>query len=353
MIFYVFLVLVILGLFFLSYRYPSLEKNISFILFGIIVLIGGFRDRIGGDYDSYVNWYLSGNRDSDFEFGFLAIMKFFRYFNLDYHFLFFFFSFFTYLFIYLGIRKYAESSILSLVLFFLIPVVFFNSFSAIRQFFSLAIAFYAFSYLLDKKYFVYVLLMAIGVSIHKTCLIPFVVFLIIFKWGEFVRVRHLCALIGITFIIGQIGIIHWLSFLLKDSHYYYYVSSQFSVRVPLINLLVKNIFFLLVISYYWICGFKYSNQKYLLLVYVCSILFLNLFSESINLMRVSFYFIVFEIIVVGEIIRDSIVKKRYYLIACISCFYLFLYFRAIRIDYETVPESLRLIPYKSLLFIVR
>lgn len=350
MIFYVLLVATLSCLFLFSCRYPSTEKSISFILLGIMVLIGGFRDRIGWDYDGYVNWYTNGTRDDGLEFGFLVIMKVFRYFNLSYYFLFFFISFLTYFFTYLGIRKYTKNYCLPLVISVLVPIIFIGSFSMIRQSLSIAIAFYAFNHLLERKYISYISLMMAGMSIHYSCLIPFVVFFILYKWGEFVRVRHLYILMGLTFVIGQIGIIHWLSFFLKDSHYHYYVSSQYSSPVSLFKVVAKNLIFLFVIYYYDMNRLQYSNQKYLLQLYVCSILFLNLFSESTNLTRVSFYFIIFEIIVVSEIMHDAILKRRFYLLGMICCFYLFLYFRAIQIDYKTAPENLRLVPYKTLLF---
>jgi hypothetical protein len=350
MIFYILLVIVVICLFFIAYKYSTTEKAISLTLLGIMILIGGFRDRIGWDYTSYIHWYLEGTRDAGFEFGFLGIMKVFRYLNLDYHFLFFFFSFFTYLFAYLGVQKYTKKTSLPLVLYVLIPVLFLYSFTYIRQFLSVTIAFYAFSFLLDKKYVNYFLLMFLGVSIHYSCLIPFLVFLIVYKWGFFVKSYHLYLLMGVTFIIGQVGIIHWLSLFFKDSHYLYYVSNKFAVVVPLLKLLVINAMCFLVINYYNKYGFQYPNQKYLLVLYVCSILFLNLFSESRELTRLYIYFRIFEIILVAEIIYATLKNKRFWFIGFVCCFYLLPYFRAITIDYERGPKNLKLIPYKSILF---
>jgi hypothetical protein len=349
MIFYILLVVVFVSLFFVAYKYPSTEKGISLTLLGLMILIGGFRDRIGWDYRSYTNWYLTGTRDEGLEFGFLGIMKVFRYLNLDYPFLFFFFSFFTYLFAYLGIRKYTKNSSLPLVLYLLIPVLFLYSFTYIRQFLSVTIAFYAFSFLLDKKYFSYFLLMFIGVSIHYSCLLPFIFFLIVFQWGDLIKNQYLYLLMGVTFLMGQLGIIHWLSLLFKDSHYLFYVSSNFAKAVPLLKLVVMNSMGFLVIQYYEKNGFSYSNQKYLLLLYITSILFLNLFSESTELTRLYIYFRIFEIILVAEIIYAALRNKRFWLIGCLCCFYLFPFFRAIHIDYETGPKNLKLIPYKTLL----
>ena len=349
MIFYILLVIVVVCLFLVANKYPSSEKVISLTLLGIMILIGGFRDSIGWDYRSYTIWYLNGTRDDGLEFGFLAIMKMFRYLNLDYHFLFFFFSFFTYIFAYLGIRKYTKNISLPLVLYVLIPVFFLYSFCFIRQFLSVTIAFYAFSFLLERKYLFYFLLMFVGISIHYSCIIPFVVFLVVFKWGNLIKNYHLYVLMGLSFIMSQIGFIHCLVTLFKNSHYLYYVSGKFVHSVPLLKLLAINSMGCLVINYYNKYRFHNPNQKYLLLLYICSILFLNVFSESSDLTRLYIYFRIFEIILVAEIIYALLFNKRFWLIAFISCFYLFPFFRAIKIDFETAPKNSKMIPYKSIL----
>ena len=251
MVFYILLVVVVICLFRVSFVFPRFEKAVSLILLGIMILIGGFRDRMGWDYSFYTNWYLYGTRDDGLEFGFLGIMKIFRYLNLDYHFLFFFFSFFTYLFAYLGVKKYTKNSSLPLVLYFLIPVLFLYSFTYVRQFLSVTIAFYAFSYLIEKKYISYMLLMFVGFSIHYSCIFPFVVFLVVFNWGDLIKSKHLYILMGVSFFISQIGIIYWISIILKNSHYSHYVSSKFVNTVPLLKLVIMNTMGFLVINYYF------------------------------------------------------------------------------------------------------
>ncbi|MDR7208979.1 EpsG family protein [Flavobacterium piscis] len=349
--FYVLLLFVILALFLISYRYPSSEKNISLTLLGILILIGGFRDRIGWDFINYTNWYFKGTRDNDLEFGFLAVMRVFRYLNLDYEFLFFFFSFFTYLFAYLGIKKYTKKRSLPLMLYFLIPVLFLYSFTYIRQYLSVTIAFYAFTFLLERKYFIYFLWMLVGVSFHYSCLIPLVIFLLVFLWGDYMKNYHLYILMGISFVISQIGFIYWASLLLKDSHYLYYVSNKEAVPVPLLKLLIMNIMGILVINYFNKKKFQYDYQRYLLLLYVCSIFFLNLFSESTELTRIYIYFRIFEIILVADIIRYALLNRRFWLISFMCCFYFLPYFRAIQINSGSAcKDEFKLIPYKSLLY---
>jgi hypothetical protein len=314
-----------------------------------MILIGGFRDRIGGDYDSYVCWYNKGTRDHNLEFGFVAIMNLFRLLKLNTSYLFFFFSFFTYLCVYLGIKKHTIYTNIALLFYILIPSLYLTSFTLIRQSFSIAISFYAFHYLLERKYLYYFIFMFIGISIHYSCIIPLLVFLLVFKWGNLIKIRNLYVFMCLSFIIGQIGIIQWLSIFFKNSHYLYYVSSKYSNAVPLLKLLAMNAMGCLVIYYYSKFGFRNSNQKYFLLLYVCSILFLNVFSESTELTRIYIYFRFFEILLVAEIIYNTSGKKRFYLVVFLSFFYLFPFFRAVKIDYEKAPEILKMTPYKSLL----
>lgn len=350
MFFYILLVFIILTLYFVTYYYPSAENSISISLLIIMILIGGFREGIGVDYKNYTNWYLTGTRDNNIEVGFLAIMNVFRFFKLDITFLFFFFSFFTYLFAYLGIKKYTKKSSLPLVLYFMTPVLFLYSFTYIRQFLSVTIAFYAFSFLLQKKYWNYFLLMLIGVSIHYSCLIPFLVFIAVFKWGEILKTRYLYILMAISFVLSQIGVIHLLSFIFKDSHYFYYVSSKFAVPVPLMKLVSLNIMGLLVLWYYEKFGFQFSCQKYLLLIYISSVVFINVFSESTELTRIYIYFRIFEILLVSEIIYWALLNKNFWIISFVCCFYIYPFFRAIKIDSENqIYEEQKLVPYKSLL----
>lgn len=348
MFFYILLVLIVLALFLVSYFKPNTEKMISLSLLSVMVLIGGFRDRIGADYNNYIHWYLDGN--DGLEIGFLTITRVFKYLNLDYTFLFFFFSFFTYLFAYLGVRKYTKKSSLPLVLYFLIPVFFLYSFTYIRQFLSVTIAFYAFGFLLEKKYYHYALLMLIGISIHYSCLIPFIFFLLIYKWGIFLKIRYLYLLMGISFIMSQIGIIRLLSFFFKDSHYLFYVSHEFAVPVPFMKLMILNIMGCIVLWYYDKYGFQFLYHKYVLVAYIFSIVIINAFSESTELTRIYIYFRIFEILLVSEIIHSALIKKKVWLIGFISCFYILPFFRAIKIDYENEIGNLKYIPYKSLLY---
>ena len=158
MFFYIILAVFISALFLLGYFYPNREKSLGLVVLIVIVLLGGLRYKVGGDYDSYVNWYLHKTRDNDFEFGFVAIMQFFRSFKLSTQFLFLFFSFFTYFFVYLGIKKYSRHPNIAFLFYILIPTLFLSSLNLVRQSFSVAVSFYALYYLIHKKYYIFFIL---------------------------------------------------------------------------------------------------------------------------------------------------------------------------------------------------
>ncbi len=349
MLFYVVLLVVVVALVGLAYKVPKTATPVSLLLLLGMVVIGGFRDSIGWDYEWYSNWYLRGTRDAGLEFGFLALMQLFRHWQLAVPVLFFVVAFLTYLAVYLGVKKYSTTSSLPLVLYLLIPSLFIGSFTLIRQLLAVALAFYAFAFLLEKKKGPFFILMAVAVSFHYSALVPLVVFLVVYQWGNRIAPQHLYWLLAVTFCIGQLGVIALLSGLLEGSHYHFYVAQQFAVPVPFLKLAIFNTMGILVIFFYNQKGFPVPNRNPVLVLYIVGIGFLNAFAESSDLTRLYIYFRIFEIILMADIMYWLLAKKRHVLLGLVCCFYILPYFRAIKMDYETGPEGLKMIPYKSLL----
>lgn len=348
MFFYIALLVCFFSLCFFTYKKPIYDRGISYIILIIMILIGGFRNNIGYDYEAYTQWYLLGTRDNDFEFGFLKLMQLMRLLDLSPNFLFFVISFFTYLFLYLGIRKYTDKTTLSLTLYFLIPSLFLTSFTLIRQSLAVAISFYAFSFLVDRKFLVYTIYMLLAISIHYSALLPFLVFPFLYKYSKYVKINYIYIVIIISFIIGQVGILSYISDFFIGSHYYFYVSKETIISASLLKLLILNVTGTFVI-YFYSNFILESKRKILLYVYMFSLIALNLSSESIHLTRLYTYFRIFEIILMVDIIYLSLLKKSYVLISGICLFYFLQYFNALIVDYEKGPTGYKMIPYKSLL----
>ncbi|MEP6803979.1 MAG: EpsG family protein [Flavobacterium sp.] len=349
MIFYIVFLLFISSLLLMQYFCPFKQRILEIIVLGIIVLISGLRKSVGYDYNNYVLWYLYKVRDQDFEFGFVAIMNLFRYFDLPPFFLFFFFSFFTYLFVYLGIKKYTSNSNLALLFFIMIPGLYLTSFTILRQFFSVAICFYSFSFLINKKYIQYFLLMFIGLSIHNSCLIPFILFLIVFRYGNQIKINYLYGIMFFSFLFSSLGFFHFFHFFFDKSRYLYYFSNQ-NELVNIWKIIVLNFEGILILYYFKINKYTYSYQHYLVVLYSFSIVFLNLFSNNADLTRIAIYFRIFEIIIVSDLIFSQANNNRKILFSFFYTLYFLSFLNALKkdLEFEDVNMS-KLIPYNNIL----
>ncbi|AWG21434.1 hypothetical protein FFWV33_07760 [Flavobacterium faecale] len=312
MIFYILFILFCLGIAVLGYFNSKHTDKIGFFLFLLIVLISGFRKNVGIDYMGYVSWYQNKTRDDDFEFGYVLIMDVFRKLNLDYSTLFFTFSFFTCLFVYLGLKKYTTNTNVALLFFIIIPSLYLASFTLIRQSFSVAISFYAFNFLLNKKYLIYVVLMFIGISIHRTCFVPFFLFYMVYHYADKIKFEFLGICMILSFILAKLQFISIFGKLFENMRYSYYFSDQ-QMPVDILKIIVLNLVAFFILFYYKKHGFSHPYQKYFLILHCCSIIILNLLSEHSDLTRIYVYFRIFEIVIISDLLIEEVKKRRYFL----------------------------------------
>lgn len=350
MIFYILFLLLITGLVLIQYLYPNKQKVLWVATFLIVVLISGFRERIGADYDSYAFWYVYKTRDADFEFGFVVIMNLFRWLNLNVFSLFLFFSFFTGYFLFVGIKKYTSNSNIALLFYILIPSLYLTSFTLIRQSFSVVISFYAFYYLINKKYLIYLLLMLFGVSIHKSCFIPFILFYLVFKFADRIKVVHMYGLIICSFLLSRFDFVQVFKILFEKSRYLYYFSNP-DLQVDFFKIVIMNLEGIFFLYYFQKLKNKYPYQKYILILYCFSIIFTNFFCKNSDMSRIATYFRIFEIVVLADLIFLENNRKR----IVVFLFFYGLYFSAFLIglkkDSEIQNKDMpRFIPYKNILW---
>ena len=111
----------------------------------LLVLFAGFREAMTPDMERYRQMYegIGSGESLPLETSFVYLSKLLNWLGLDYHALFFLFTFFTLLFVYLGIKNYTTHVKLSLLLYTLIPACFLNLFVEMREATAVAVAFYA------------------------------------------------------------------------------------------------------------------------------------------------------------------------------------------------------------------
>ena len=349
MIFYLLFLLLATLLVVLAYLFPNKSKIFEISLLVLAISVSGFRENLSGDYRYYVSWYDNKSRDYDFEFGFVWIMNIFRWFHSSHHILFFFFSFCTTMLVYLGVKKYTQHYNLAFLFFLLIPALYLNTWSVIRQAFAMSIVFYAFQFLITKRYFIYFVLMFIGIAIHYTAIFPFLVFLVVYKFADKIRSVHLLVLLFSSLVLSNI---HWNTFFTRffeNTHYIEYFSKNLN-PVNGLKIISLNILAAFILLYSRKMKETYPLQKYFIVFCVFSIIVTNLFATNNQLNRFSHYFTLFEIIVFADLIFLETKKRRLGLLIGFYLYGVSLFLYSIKADYNLNLQNTKYIPYNSVFY---
>lgn len=347
MLFYILFAFCVTFLLGIGYKFPNTNKFLLWFVYIILICVAGFRHHVGIDYDWYVDWYVNKTRDNDLEFGFLTFMNLFRALNSSYQLFFFLFSIATISFAFFGIKNYTKNTNIALLFFFLIPELYLCSFNLIRQSFSVCISFYAFYFLINKKYFIFALLMFLGISVHNSAILPLLVFLLVFKYADLIKSKHIVLLLIGSLALSYLHIIEIFESLFRNTRYSYYFESP-RVSVSIFKTVVLNSIAFFVLFHYEKMKEKYDYQKYILLLYFCSVILMNLFNTFANVERLTYFFKIFEIIVVADLIFLMVKENRVWLFSCFFVYYLSSFAHTLNKDLE-IKSSSKLIPYQTFL----
>jgi hypothetical protein len=124
--------------------------------------------------------------------------------------------------------------------------------------------------------------MLIGVLIHSSSLLPFVLFTLVFLFESKIKALHLYLLLILSMIISQINYLSLFSTFFENTRYIYYFSISEN-PVSLLKLFVLNGVCIFVLLHYDKMKETYFYQKYFLIFMVLSVvLLIFLHSNSIN-----------------------------------------------------------------------
>lgn len=157
-----------------------LEKSIvkkhkvylHFVFFTMLVFLSAFRYNIGGDYQSYVFYFENiGIRDFIFEPSFLFILELLDNCGFTSQMVFVVYTLFAFPFVFLGIKYFnTKNFMLGLVLFSIIPTLYWRSFGFIRQFVAVAIIFWGAKYIVERNLPKYILIVAAATIFHSSAI---------------------------------------------------------------------------------------------------------------------------------------------------------------------------------------
>lgn len=188
--FYSMILLLLLCNFMLPNR---IKKEYMYLVIFFLWFIAAFRYQIGTDYSAYAEWFRAGpasfddviwtyfyDSDNEREFMFLTMIWIIKTFDLNEQFMFVVIESIIIFFIYRGFRFYLikyDRIALAFLLYAVIDVPggYFYSLNGMRQSMAMAIVFFASTYYVRKRFFLYVLFIFLASLFHTSAVIALLV----------------------------------------------------------------------------------------------------------------------------------------------------------------------------------
>lgn len=222
------------------------KKYLQISLIGFLIFISAFRYNIGYDYSSYVALFFSPLDEMSIEPAFNFIVSSIKYLGLDYQMLFVIYALLTMFFLHLGCRYYTGYYVLPIALYGLIPMLYWNNQSIIRQAVAISIIFWGSKYIVEQNFKKYILTVFLAATFHFTAFIMLPFYCIIRKkyslisYFSAISLSYLFSLFGIT-----IAIVSGLASLFMDEKILFYLTSLTSEKISYTKVIIQfSIFFI-------------------------------------------------------------------------------------------------------------
>lgn len=343
MIFYSIYYLSIIFLLIADYLFKNIKLFLYLALF-LVVVISGTRYGTGYDFFNYVSFYthsLPENLEPLFKLSIIVLKQV----SSDSQIMFFLYSFFTVILTYIGITKYTKYTKTSFLIFLLIPGLYLNSFSILRQAIAEPILFLAFFYLIyNKSLLRFYLLSLVAFLFHYSAILPVVIVLISYSilkksYSLLFYILVLC----LNIILYQINL---ATFLLGFAFGKYVAYLDFIQHTSLLKIVVSNLFILILI-FFKNQFISTKEDNIILNILFIGIVILNIFSDFTPITRLSYYFLIFQIILVPKLIYSF--KNNNIKIIALTLFisyYCLMFGNALVTDMATETDA-GMIPYKN------
>jgi len=336
----------------------SFGNTFMYLALAVIIFFAGFRFEIGDDYQKYLAGYMFDDELRHWEPLFNFFVRLIRGLNFDMgtQAMFLFFSALTIVILYKALNILTPYYRFSILLYLLIPSLYLNSFSVIRQGIALVILLYGFQYIAKDypDYKKYLMTAFIAFMFHYSSAFVAVIYLF---GSKLLRNKYswlfYTSLIVISFFlsfahIGKIVLVN------MPGHFSFYANNLGYTVSPL-KLLTVNVFFL----FFMFQKDKFIQttfDKYALNSIFLGLLVFNVFSDFVFVSRLAQYFLSLQIILVPIYIyslKDMLIRKVMFILFLL--YYLFnfnyaLYREMIFHGAATLESSHGLVPYKNYFF---
>lgn len=280
------------------------------------IITAALRYKNGADYFMYLRMFEIYNRNNatiasfhsikSTEFGFFILIRVCGVlFGSNYYLYFGLIASIICSFYYAGFCRQSKLIVLSGLLFF-ITGTYFDTFNGLRQYIAAGIIFFSIQYIVDGKFWKYLIFVLFASTFHYTALLMIPVY-----WIRNLKIdQEKAAIIVIVLLLGGALIFNLVKLTLSFTRYKYYLSSAEFEVVPTLNtILTTTIVSSIVFVYFWLKRVRptYKMQIFLNLQLLawCS----ALLSISVPLaMRIQYYFVPLQILTIPAFLKE--VKDR-------------------------------------------
>lgn len=303
----------------------------SIIAFTSMLVISGLRYYVGTDYSTYKNIYDTINttdiESSVSEIGYYFLNKFIYTINSDSQMIFIATSFIILLLIFITVNKYCDKFELALYLYITL-FHFYASFNVIRQYIAIAITFYAVRYIIEHKFYKYLIAIIIASSFHTTAIIM-IPFYFICKIKMDTREYLYGSIIGIISLLAFEKIFELCINLIP--RYTEYKESVLFTYGSASAVIVYGIIFIIIYMFRKsLIELDDKNIIYMNFLFV-SVLISILTIKGVLFARIAGFFNIYAIILIPNLV-DLLKKKEkriiYYSILCVGYLYCYLMLRS-------------------------
>jgi hypothetical protein len=292
----------------------------------LLLLFVGLRGAMTPDMQRYMWMYQdpNGSEANALEPSFYVFSHVLHALGLDYHAMFFCYTFVTFIFLYLGIRSQTSHVRMALLLYILLPGYFLNLFVEMREMCAVAIAFYAIAVFRRKhmrfRLPIFFSLAALSVAFHFSALLFWAVFLPAYG---FIRKPHssVCylALIGGGLAVPTSFLIKGISLVampVVPGRYQAYIEAflRFESDQTESGQLLKTLIYAAMavcFIFWWRAKDSEEVDHVPLNLFVIGVAILGLTRSFAAASRLSYFFVIYQIILVPGIlhrVRDRVMK---------------------------------------------
>lgn len=308
--------------------------------FFLVFVFSGFRDGLGTDYANYVSVLTYPESINFTEPGYYSIVEISRYFDSNLLF-FLFFSFFTNYLILKFYFKTSRSFSICILVYLLVPILYFNTFNLVRQFLAVGLFLFSLQYVQRGEFNKFLLLMIVGAIFHKSCLMiaPFY-FILRLNISRF----YFAVIVSLSFLVGTIIKPDIINFIGEDIPFYsIYLNGDRdeNYSAGFLSILL-NIICLAVICKWNSLKLK-EIEVVVFKVYVIGVILFNFIPTLYFTFRISYYFlIVLPVVVSFFYIGKPTSKLTYYFLFILFFSLFFSTFLIKNAENKTViPEKIR------------